>query len=310
MNELNQFRERLENHYARLTKSEREISSYLLSNHDDAVFLPAAELAKRLDVSEATVVRFAKSVGYDSFPELRRELQHIYRTQVTPATRLQRKLADLKTGEGHILTQVIEMELQYLSEALHNVNTTDFDRAVKIIANAERIFVRGAGPSAILADLFQLRMRRFGVLTISITESGRDLVEKMQLMRPQDVVLATGFHRVSTELSALIDHAHQLKCHTILLTDTLASRFRDKVDVILSARRGPVSTFHSLTVPMAILNGMILAVAMARPGESMASLNRFEEMRASYELDVIGRNGLRPGKAKALFHPVILWLPH
>lgn len=285
MDELNQFRLRIEDHYAQLTRSEREIASYFLSNHDDAVFLPAAELAKRLDISEATVVRFAKSVGYDSFPELRRDLQHIFRARVTPATRLQHKLADLKTGQGHILTQVIEMELQYLGEALHSVNPADFDRAVKIISHAERIFVRGAGPSAFLADLFELRMRRFGVLTISMTETGRDLVEKMQLMHPRDVVLATGFHRVSTELNAVIDRAHELKCRTILLTDTLAPAFRDKVDVILSARRGPVSNFHSLTVPMTILNALILAVAMTKPEDSLGALERFEEMRAKYGLD-------------------------
>lgn len=285
MDELNQFRQRIEDNYAQLTKSEREIASFFLSNHDDAVFLPAAELAKRLDISEATVVRFAKSVGYESFPELRRDLQYIFRARVTPASRLQHKLADLQTGQGNILTQVIEMEMQYLGEALHTIDPADFDRAVKIISHAERIFVRGAGPSAILADLFQLRMRRFGVLTISITESGRDLVEKMQLMHPKDVVLATGFHRISRELSALIDHAYEIKCRIILLTDTLAPEFRDKADVILSARRGPVSTFHSLTVPMAIMNALILAVAMSKPEDSLAALTQFEEMRSSYGLD-------------------------
>jgi DNA-binding MurR/RpiR family transcriptional regulator len=289
VDELNRFRQRIENHYAQLTKSEREIATYFLSNHDDAVFLPAAELAKRLDVSEATVVRFAKSVGYDSFPELRRDLQHIFRARVTPATRLQRKLADLKTGQGHILTQVIEMELQYLGEALHTVNLADFDRSVKIISHADRIFVRGGGPSAILANLFQLRMRRFGILTISITETGRDLVEKMQLLRPKDVVLATGFHRVSTELVALIEYAHKINCRIILLTDTLAAPFRDKVDVVLSARRGPVSTFHSLTVPMVILNALILAVAMAKSDASLDALNRFEELRATYGLNGNGK---------------------
>ncbi len=289
VDELNQFRKRIEDHFAALTKSEHEIATYLLSSHDDAVFLAAAELAERLDMSEATVVRFARSVGYEGFPELRRDLQRIYRAHVTPATRLQHKLADLKTGQGHVLAQVIEMELQYLGEALRTVDFKDFDRAVKIVSNAERIFVRGAGPSAILADLFQLRMQRFGVLTISITETGRDLVEKMQLIRPNDAVLATGFHRNSKELQALIEHAHQLKCQSILLTDTLAPAFRDKVDVILSARRGPVSSFHSLTVPMAIINALILAVAMTHPETSLEALERFEGMRDKYGLDENGK---------------------
>src|SRR5512143_707870 len=116
MEELEEFRRRLEDHYPDLTKSEQRIASYLLSNHDEAAFLPAAELAERLAVSQATIIRFAQAIGYKSFPELRRCLQEIFRAKVTPASRLSRKLADLKSGEGHVLSKVIAMELQYLTE--------------------------------------------------------------------------------------------------------------------------------------------------------------------------------------------------
>jgi len=289
VDELSEFRRQLEKSLPRLTKSEQRIASFLLSNHDEAAFLSAAELAQQLGMSEATVVRFARSIGYKSFPELRRTLQGIFRVRVTPASRLLHKLADLKTGHKHVFAQIVEMEQQYLNEALHSIEPSDFNRAVKIISRGKRLFVRGGGPSAILAELFELRMRRFGVLTISMIESGRDLAEKIQLMQPKDVVLVTGFHHVSAEMVAVVDHAHKIGCRTILLTDTLGSAFRDKVDVILSARRGPVSNFHSLTVPMAILNALILGVAMSKPKESLGALDRFQELRAAYGLDINGR---------------------
>jgi DNA-binding MurR/RpiR family transcriptional regulator len=284
------LRRRLENHAPRLTKSEQRIVDFLLASYEQAAFLSAAELARQLDVSEATVVRFARTVGYRGYPELRRALQNIFRAKVTPATRLQHKLADLKTGHKHVFAQVIEMEQQYLNEALRDIDPADFDRAVKIISNGKRLFVRGGGPSALLAELFELRMRRFGVLTISITESGRDIVEKLQLMHPQDIVLVTGFHHVSAEMIAVIDHAHKIGCRTILLTDTLGSAFRDKVDVVLSARRGPVSDFHSLTVPMAILNALILGVALSKPKANLGALDRFQKLRAAYGLDINGKS--------------------
>ncbi|HOG48912.1 MAG TPA: hypothetical protein PLB78_19950, partial [Anaerolineae bacterium] len=78
-------------------------------------------------------------------------------------------------------------------------------------------------------------------------------------------------------------------CGSVFLTDTLGATFKDRVDVVLAARRGPVSTFHSLTVPMAIINALILTVAMARPGESVAALDRLQELRAGYGLDVLGQ---------------------
>ncbi len=291
MEELDEFRRRLETHFPDLTKSEQRIASYLLSDYDEAAFLPAAKLANRLDVSEATIVRFARAVGYDSFPELRRCLQEMFRAKVSPAARLQRKLADLKSGEGHVLTKIIDMELQYLTEAERSIDPADFDRAVEMIAGGRRVFVFGLGPSRILADLVLIRLRRFGFPTYNLIESGRDLLEKLLLLQPDDAVLATGFQRVTGELVAVLDHSHRTGCPTVLLTDMLGPAFKDKADIVLSARRGPVSNFHSLTVPMAILNALILAIAMTKSEESVASLNKLQEMRAAYGLDVTGNTG-------------------
>ncbi len=291
MEELSDFKRRLEGHFQDLTKSEQRIASYLLTNHDEAAFLPAAELAQRVGVSSPTVVRFARSVGYDSFPELRRCLQEMFRVKVTPATRLKRKLDDLHAGEGHVLHKIVDMELQYLAEAELSINLDDFNRAVGIIVQAKRVFAFGLGPSRILADLLQIRLRRFGIPTYSMTESGRDILEKLLLLQPADAVVATGYHRITGELVAVLDHAHKVGCQVILLTDTLGATFKDNADVILSARRGPVSDFHSLTVPMTILNALILAVAMQKSEESMASLNKLQQMRADYGLDVVAKNG-------------------
>ncbi len=284
--ELAGFRHQLEVRMSDLSKSQQRIATYLLASYDEAAFLSAADLARRLEISEATVVRFAKAIGYDGFPALKRVLQDLYRGQVTPATRLQHKLTELAGSQGHVLTKIIDMEVQYLTEAAHSVSLADFDRAVQIILQAPRVFIRGGGPSAILADLLELRLRRFGIFAIAITESGRDIVEKLQLLQPQDAVVITGFHHKSTEMDAMVEHAHTVGCHSILITDTLGAAFRDKVNVVLSARRGPVSTFHSLTVPMAIVNALILAVAMARPQESLGALERMERMRVAYHLEL------------------------
>ncbi|HOQ97489.1 MAG TPA: MurR/RpiR family transcriptional regulator [Anaerolineae bacterium] len=289
MEEMAEFQRRLEERYSSLTKSEQRIASYLLANSDEAAFFTAVELAQRLEVSEATVVRFARAVGYDGFPELRRCLQNLFRVKVTPANRLQRALADLRGSQGHILAKVVAMEVEYLTEALHTVDPAEFDRAAEILLAGRTIHVFSTGPSRILADLAELRLRRFGVPTVAITESGRDVLERLLLLQPGDAVLIAGFHRITGELVAVIDQARAHGCGSVFLTDTLGATFKDRVDVVLAARRGPVSTFHSLTVPMAIINALILTVAMARPGESVAALDRLQELRAGYGLDVLGQ---------------------
>jgi len=284
--ELNDFRQRIEDHLPDLTKSQHRIASYLLVSYDEAAFLSAADMAERLDVSEATMARFAKAIGYDGFRELRRCLQGLFRAEATPASRLQRKLSELASSQGHVLTNVLAMELQYLTEASQSIELADFERAVDILVSGERIFVFASGPSGILADLATWRFRRLGIQTIAMTESGRHLLENLQLLQSGDAMLVAGFQHLTPELFAVLDHASTTGCPSILLTDTLGPAFRDKADVTLAARRGPVSTFHSLTVPMSVLNALILAVAMARPEESLTALNRLQQLRATSGLDV------------------------
>lgn len=285
MEALNSFRQRLEESFSRLTKSERRLAAYYLQNYDEVAFLAAADVAERLNVSEATVVRFARAAGFDGFPELRRHLQDLLRTKATPATRLQHKLDDLRSGSGHVLAKVVDMELKYLSETLSTVSQAEFDRAVDLVLSANRVFTFGLGPPRILAEMVEFRLRRFGVPAVSLTESGRDLLEKLILLDRGDIVVATAFQRVIPELVVVLDHARKVGARSVLITDTLGLALRDTADVILSARRGPVSTFHSLTVPMSILNALILAVAMASREQSLTTLDRLQDLRAKSGLD-------------------------
>jgi len=283
------FKRLIEERNSAFSKSQKKIASYLLSDHDHAAFMNAAEIAGKLGVSEATIVRFATALGFGGFPQLRKFLQNILRDKVSPAIRMRNKLEDLRHGEGHILSQMIEMETKSISEIGHTIHIEDFDAAVATLLGAERIFVFGNGPSRMLAELLELRLNRFGIMTIPLVDSGRDLLEKLILLKPGDVLFATAFARITGELVAALKHARQLACKRILLTDISDTDLFSCADTVLSVKRGPIHSFHSLSAPMTVLNAMILAIAMARPDESLRSLAELEEFRKEYDLDPIGR---------------------
>ena len=65
--------------YGQLTKSEKRIADYIRKNQEEAAFLAAGELADRLGLSEATLVRFARTLGFNSYPAMRALLQGAFR---------------------------------------------------------------------------------------------------------------------------------------------------------------------------------------------------------------------------------------
>ena len=69
---LNQL---ISDHFSKLTKSEKIIANYLRKNQEEAAFLPLGKIARQLGLSEATLVRFARSLGFESYPALRFVMQ-------------------------------------------------------------------------------------------------------------------------------------------------------------------------------------------------------------------------------------------
>jgi len=272
------FSQLISESFPKLTKSERRIANYLNQNQDDAAFLSAAEIAERLQLSEATMVRFARTLGYESYPAMRAVLQENFRHRLIHSARLRSRLDDLRV-DGDIFERVVASEIDYLTEALQTLDRNAFSAAVELLRTHQRIFVFGLGPSTSLVDLLEIRLTRSARHVITLNSSGREMLEPMLLMNDSDLLIAIGFFDVNPSLQIVLNYANQQKTPIILLTDTLGSIVGQKADVILAARRGPVSAFHSLTIPMTILNALLLAISSVDQDKVMENLDKLDQLR-------------------------------
>jgi DNA-binding MurR/RpiR family transcriptional regulator len=272
------FSQVISDHYSQLTKSEKRIANYLRKNQEESAFLAAGEIADRLGLSEATLVRFARTLGFTSYPAMRTVLQEAFRHRVTHAARLRGRLDDLRQG-GDIFERLVVSEIDYLTQALDTVDRQELRKTVDLIRSRDRIYVFGVGPSISLVDLLEIRLKRFGKQVISLTTAGREILEPLILMNENDLLFVICFFDVSGTLQLVLDYANEVSCPVIMLTDTLGSVIGDKASVILTARRGPMAEFHSLVVPMTIINTILLAVANEDREQVMENLDRLDQMR-------------------------------
>lgn len=272
------FSQIITEHYSQLTKSEKHIANYLRKNQEESAFLSAGELADRLGLSEATMVRFARTLGFDSYPAMRAVLQENFRSRVTHSARLRSRLDDLREA-GDIFEKVTVSEIDYLTQALQTVDREALHKSVAAIIACDRFFVYGTGPSISLVNLLNLRLTRFGKQVIPLTTAGRETLEPMLLMTDRDLLFTIGFFDINATLQLVLDYANEVKCPAILLTDTLGSVIGEKVDIVLTARRGPVSAFHSLVVPMTIINTLLLEIATKNQDAVTANLDKLDQLR-------------------------------
>jgi DNA-binding MurR/RpiR family transcriptional regulator len=154
------------------------------------------------------------------------------------------------------------------------------DRAVDLIKKHDKIFVFGLGPSISLVDLMEIRLHRFGKEVVPLKVSGREVIDSLLVMKPKDLVFVICFFDQNPTLQLVLDYSRKVGATIIMLTDTLDTILGEKADVILSARRGPVGEFHSLVVPMTVINTLLLSVASADQQHIMPVLDRLDSLRA------------------------------
>ncbi len=272
------FNKMVAERYDELTKSEKRIADFMRQNQDEVAFQSAAEIADQLELSEATMVRFARTLGFDSYPAMREVLQAKFRSLVIHSARIRSRLDDLRQA-GDIFEQLVASEIAFLTEALQTVDRSAINAAIELLRAHQRVFVFGLGPSTSLVDMLKIRLTRSARHVITLDSSGREMLEPLLLMTRDDLLIAIGFFNMTPSLQLVLDHAHQHKTPVILVTDTLGDLVGNKATVTLAARRGPVAEFHSLVVPMTIINTLILALANEDREQVMTNLDRLDQLR-------------------------------
>jgi len=274
------FSQVIGDHFQQLTKSEKRIANYIRKHQEECAFLSAGELAASLELSEATMVRFARSLGFESYPEMRKFMQANYRQRVTHSARLRSRLGDLRET-GDVFEKLVVSDIDYMTQALETVSREELKKAVELIRSHKRIFVFGVGPSVTLVDLMELRLCRFGWQVVPLRTAGREILDPLLLMTDQDLLFTICFFDVSSTLHLVLDYAREAHCPVIMLTDTLGPIIGSKADVVLEAKRGPMSAFHSLVVPMTIINSLLLSLA-SETKEVMENLDKLDQLRDRY----------------------------
>ena len=135
------------------SKRQQIISKYIIDNCDSASFMTASRLAREVGVSESTVVRFSRELGYDGYPQLRKALQDVVRGKFTA----DRVMYDTEGGEmaGDLLSSAVESDIDRLRTARSRSNTVAFMRAMDALFSAEHVYVGATIPLTGIALYFR-----------------------------------------------------------------------------------------------------------------------------------------------------------
>src|ERR1043165_3754207 len=99
----------------RLNGAQKRLGRYLQNDSSALLVSNVSDLANAVGVSKATVVRFAKSLGYKGFPEFKRDIQKEMRRQLRASSRMEQTFAELGNDEN-IFAKLIKRDIELLQE--------------------------------------------------------------------------------------------------------------------------------------------------------------------------------------------------
>ncbi len=274
---------RINEHYPRMSKSQRAIAAYIEDHYDQAVFMTAAKMGQTLGISESTVVRFAASIGYDGYPEFQKGLEEWVKDKINSVQKMGVKYGG--STQSEILTSVMNADMEKIQDTIANLDPAAFETAVDTILEAENIYIIGLRSCEPLADFLQfyLNMIRGNVKLIKTT-SVTEIFEQMIRIGEKDAIIGISFPRYSMRTLKAMEFANDRNAKVITITDSVHSPMNLYSSCNLCARSDMVSIVDSLVAPLSVINALVVALCMKSPDRAKESLQLLEEAWNNYQV--------------------------
>lgn len=285
--------DRIEEKYAKMSRSQKKIAGFIVDHYEEAVFMTAAQIASNLQVSESTVVRFASGIGYCGYPEFQRALEECVKGKMGRTHRMDARYRN--SSQEDILTTVMNADIRKLKETLAEVDAAAFGVAVDTILKAKTVYLMGLRSCGPLAGFlaFYLNMIRGNVVLLS-SNSLSETFEQMLRISKRDCFIGISFPRYSMRTLKAMEFANDRNAKVIAITDSVNSPMNLYSSCNLFARSDMVSIADSLVAPLSLINALVVALCMKIPQDVKKNLDMLEETWNNYqvgmndEIDQIG----------------------
>jgi len=217
---------------AGLNKTRQEIIRPVQEHPREFVLMSIRQMAQRLKTDPATVLRIARGLGFNSYPQFKAYLHELSIASATSLEGMQTSSPNESSLASH--------GRKALERDLHNLhslrNTLDMNRVVNLaerIYTAKRIVLLGGDMAIGLVDFLDYKLTLLGLPVIPATTPGKT-IHVTRTLGKHDLVIALSFRRCLRQTVEGVQQARASGAYTVGITDTF---------VLSDFGRGPVQQF-------------------------------------------------------------------
>lgn len=216
-----------------LTSMEKRIAEYVLEDPERIKNLNTYDVAKNCKVSQATIVRFAKKMGFSGFPEFKLTLsQDIGNRKAESHINIMHE--ELKPNDTFeiIGKKVANENIRAVNNTYEITDFNELEKAVQAINKARKIMLVGVGFSGIVAKDFYFKLMELGKVASFENDSHMQL-SYISTMNENDILFVISHSGKTLELFNLVKVAKNRGIKIITLTNVANNPIRELGDIKL-----------------------------------------------------------------------------
>ncbi|MGL6113944.1 MurR/RpiR family transcriptional regulator [Cetobacterium sp. SF1] len=216
------------------TDREIKISQYIEKNLEEVKLLNTYELGKKCGVSQASIVRFSKKLGFSGFPEFKIALSSdIGKQEVENNINIIHEEIKADDSTEDTSKKVAYENIKTIEDTLKLLDFEALDEAVKELDRARKIFILGGGFSGIAARDFYYKLLEIGKMAIFESDSHIQF-SNFSTIEKDDVVFVVSLSGKSLDIYNLLKEPKRRGVKIITLTKFSPNPVSDLGDVKLA----------------------------------------------------------------------------
>ncbi|HWU71629.1 MAG TPA: MurR/RpiR family transcriptional regulator [Pseudoxanthomonas sp.] len=262
--------------YESLSKRLKQIARYVLDEPSAVALETVAVLAERTGVQPSAIVRFAKYFGFDGASQMQRlfvdgllgSSTQGYGERVREFT----QAVDRKAigDPAQVLAEFVEGNVLALQNLGRIVARDELARAVKLIAQAETVYVTGFRRSFPVAAYLAYSLHQADKKTVFIDSVGGMALQQIHSISKRDLLIAVSYHPYAEETVQLVEAAVTQGCKVLSISDSLVSPVAKPAAMVLQVREAEIRKFRSLSASMCLAQTLVISYVFAASGSAAA----------------------------------------
>lgn len=262
----------IKSHRDKLRKSEKLVADWIMSHPNDAASLSIGMLAKTVGVSEPTVIRFCRALGFDGY--------HVFKQELAESLNAGVPFIHSNVSESDNTKDIINKVITQASAALlrtkESLAPKSIDQAVKILLKSSKVLCIGHGASNVVATDIQQKLLRVGI-TVSVFSDHHVHSLAASLMNKKDVMIAVSHTGRSQDILDSVRFAKECGASVISFTSK-NSPLGELSDVVLESGATEDTKEYipmiSRLADLAIVDVLLVNLALKRGSSFIEEMSR------------------------------------